>query len=197
MIIGLTGTIASGKDVAADALKKRGFIALSLSDEVREEANARGVELTKENLQKLGNDMRKESGKGILAQKILMKITNPQKNYVINGIKNPAEVAELKNWPSFYLIAIDSPPQTRFQKMMTRNRSSDPKNFYEFTKLDTIDHGQGQDENGQQVAACMKIADCSIYNDFSAERLIDKVNFMVQQIMNKDSVTTGKVAYNS
>jgi len=197
MIIGLTGTIASGKDIIADVLKKRGFIALSLSDEVREEAKVRGIELTRENLQKLGNDMRKEFGNGILAQRILMKITNPQKNYVINGIRNTSEITELKNWPSFYLMAVDSPQQTRFQRMMTRNRPSDPKNFYEFTKVDAIDLGQGQDNSGQQVAACMKMADCSIFNDFSVERLTDKVNFMVQQIMNKDTVTTGKVAYNN
>jgi len=195
MIIGLTGTIASGKDIISDALKKRGFIALSLSDEVREECKARGIELTRENLQKLGNDMRKESGNGILAQRILMKITNPQKNYVINGIRNTAEVAELKNWPSFYMMAVDSPQQTRFQRMMTRNRPSDPKNFYEFTKVDAVDQGKEQDNSGQQVLACMKIADCSIYNDFSVERLIDKVNFMVQQIMNKDAVTSSGASY--
>ena len=197
MIIGLTGTIASGKDIIVEALKKRGFIALSLSDEVREEAKTSGIEITRANLQELGNAMRKEKGNGIFAQKILMKISNPQKNYVINGIRNTAEIAELKNWPSFYLMAVDSPQQTRFQKMMTRNKSSDPKNFYEFTKLDAADLGKEQGDSGQQVAACMKMADCSIYNDFSNERLIDKVNFMVQQIMNQDTVTTGKVAYNS
>ena len=191
MIIGLTGTMASGKDAVADILKKRGYIYLSLSDEVREEAKNRNIEVTRENLQALGNEMRKNEGAGILAQRVLMKITDPQKNYVINGIRNPAEVAELKNWPSFYLISVDAPQQMRFQRMMTRNRPSDPKLFYMFMKADNKDQGIGEEESGQQVASCMKLADVSIFNDFSLERLIDKVNFMVQQIQNKDLVTRG------
>jgi dephospho-CoA kinase len=189
MIIGLTGTKASGKDIVADILKKKGFISLSLSDEVREEARTRGVEGSIENLQNIGNDMRKEFGNGILSQKILRKITDPQKHYVINGIRNITEIQELKNWPSFYLIAVDAPQQIRFQRMMMRNRPSDPKNFYDFMKIDSRDQGEGQDESGQQVRACMKLADHIIFNEYTLERLTDKVNFMIQQIINKDNLT--------
>jgi len=189
MIIGLTGTMACGKDVIADILKKKGFISLTLSDEVKEEAKTRGVEIIRENLQNIGNEMRKESGNGILAQRALRKVTDPQKNYVINGIRNTAEVAELKNWPSFYLIAVDAPQQMRFQRMIQRNHASDPKNFYDFMRLDAIDQGLNQDENGQQVKACIQLAEYHIFNEFSAERLTDKVTFMIQQIMNKDALT--------
>lgn len=189
MIIGLTGTLASGKDIIADILKKKGFIVLSLSDEVREETKKRGIEMTRENLQNVGNEMRKESGNGVLAQKMLMKITDPQKHYIVNGIRNPSEVQELKNWPSFYLIAVDSPQQVRFQRMMQRNRPSDPKNFYDFMKVDAIDQGLNQENSGQQVKECMKLADYHIFNEFSIERLTDKVAFMIQQIMNKDTLS--------
>lgn len=189
MIIGLTGTMASGKDVVAEILKKKGFIYLSLSDEVREEAKSRSIELTRENLQTLGNEMRKNEGNGILAQRVLRKVTDPQKHYIINGIRNTAEVSELKNWPSFYLIAVDAPQQMRFQRMVQRNRASDPKNFYDFMKLDAIDQGLNQDDSGQQVSACIKLSEYHIFNEFSVERLTDKVTFMIQQIMNKDFLT--------
>jgi len=53
MIIGLTGTKASGKDIIADILKKKGYVVLSLSDEVREEAKNRNAENTIESLQKI------------------------------------------------------------------------------------------------------------------------------------------------
>ena len=191
MIIGLTGTLASGKDVVVDILKKKGFIVLSLSDEVREEAKSRGIDITRENLQLLGNEMRQNEGSGVLAQRILRKVTDPQKNYIVNGIRNPAEVAELKNWPSFYLIAVDAPQQLRFQRMIQRNRPSDPKNFYEFMKVDAIDQGKEQDISGQQVRECMKLTEDFIFNDISIERLTDKVIFMIQQIMNKDRIQSG------
>jgi len=189
MIIGLTGSLASGKDVIADILKRKGFIYLSLSDEVREEAKTRGIELTRENLQILGNEMRKNEGNGILAQRILRKVSDPQKHYIINGIRNTAEVQELKNWPSFFLIAIDAPQQMRFQRMIQRNRPSDPKNFYDFMKFDAIDQGKDQDETGQQVKQCMEMAEYRIFNEFGIERLTDKVTFMIQQIMNKDMLS--------
>ena len=193
MIIGLTGTMASGKDAIVDVLKRKGFITLSLSDEVRAEARERGIEITRENLQALGNEMRQNQGPSVLAQRILMKISDPQKNYVINGIRNPCEIAELKNWPSFYLIAVDAPQQLRFQRLMTRNRPSDPKSFYEFMKVDNTDQGVNQEETGQQTRACMKLADYMLFNDFSMERLTDKISFMVQQIMNKDALSRGNV----
>ena len=181
--------MASGKDVISDILKKKGFIYLSLSDEVREEAKARGLELTRENLQLLGNEMRKNEGNSVLAQKALRKVTDPQKHYIINGIRNTAEIQELKMWPSFYLIAVDSPPQLRFQRMMQRNRPSDPKNYYDFMRLDAIDQGKDQGEEGQQTKNCMQIADYHLFNEFSMERLTDKVTFMIQQIMNKDTLS--------
>jgi len=193
MIIGLTGTMASGKDAIVDVLKRKGFITLSLSDEVRAEARERGIEITRENLQALGNEMRQNQGPSVLAQRILMKISDPQKNYVINGIRNPCEIAELKNWPSFYLIAVDAPQQLRFQRLMTRNRPSDPKSFYEFMKVDNTDQGVNQEETGQQTRACMKLADYMLFNDFSMERLTDKISFMVQQIMKKDALSRGNV----
>lgn len=188
MIIGLTGTMASGKDAVADILKKKGYVYFSLSDEVRLEAQARKIEMTRENLQNLGNEMRKAEGNSVLAQRVLMKISDPKKNYVVNGIRNPAEVAELKNWPGFYLISVDAPQDLRFQRLMTRNRPSDPKIFYQFMKADNKDQGLGEEESGQQVAACIKLADVSIFNDFSIERLTDKVAFLIQQIQNKDAV---------
>jgi len=132
--------------------------------------------------------LRKEFGNSILAQRVLAKVTDPQKNYVINGIRNPAEIAELKNFPSFFLVAIDSPQQLRFQRMIQRARVSDPKTFYDFMKADNIDQGQNQDESGQQVRECMKLADYFLMNEFSLERLTDKIGFLIQQISNKDAM---------
>ena len=56
MIVGLTGTKASGKGEVAEILKKRGFAYSSTSDRVREEAVARGlINYTIKDLQYIGN----------------------------------------------------------------------------------------------------------------------------------------------
>ena len=68
MIIGLTGSLAAGKGVVSDFLKKKGFVYLSLSDELRQTAKERKIELTRVNLQNLGNALREERGPAVLAQ---------------------------------------------------------------------------------------------------------------------------------
>src|SRR3989338_8189362 len=61
MIIGLTGKNGSGKGEAAKFLKERGFQYHSLSDVVREETAKQGKALTRANLIRAGNDLRKKS----------------------------------------------------------------------------------------------------------------------------------------
>jgi len=50
IIIGITGTNASGKDTAADFFKAQGFNIFSLSDILREEARRRDLAISRENL---------------------------------------------------------------------------------------------------------------------------------------------------
>lgn len=95
MLIGLTGPIASGKSVLADMLVQQGFIRLTLSEEVREECKKRGLPLERSILQDLGNEMRQKHGNGYWARRLLAKLA-PGKNHVIEGIRNPGEVEELK-----------------------------------------------------------------------------------------------------
>ena len=68
MIIGVTGFLASGKGVFSNILKQKGFIVYSCSDEIREECKKRNIELTRDNLQKIGNDLRVKYGSNILGR---------------------------------------------------------------------------------------------------------------------------------
>ena len=61
MIIGLTGTISSGKSTVAEILIKKGFEHHTYSDILRLEAKKRNIEPTRQNLQKLGNKLKEES----------------------------------------------------------------------------------------------------------------------------------------
>ena len=75
MIIGLVGTMGSGKTEVADYLKSRGFEHYTYSDIIIEIAKKRNIALTRENLQKLGTEIKqKEHNKGILSKKIVERI---------------------------------------------------------------------------------------------------------------------------
>mgnify|MGYP001613980991 CR=1 FL=1 len=182
MLIGLTGRIAAGKGVVKEFLEKKGFEYYTFSDVVREEAGKLGIEITRKNLQDLGNDYRIKFGAGIWAKKIIKKL-DLFYNYVIDGIRNPAEINELKNIElkkisKFYLIALDAPQKIRYQRVIQRNKLSDPKTWEGFLEIDERDFGKDEPEYGQQVEKCMKMADYFISNGFALktfEKQIEKV----------------------
>ncbi len=185
MIIGLTGTIASGKDALADVLKNHDFVYFSLSDEVREEAKLKGIELTRENLQKLGNAMRKEHGPSVFAKRVAMKIIDTHKNYVLNGIRIVEEIKEFKKWPDFFLISVDAPSKIRFERLLKRNRESDPKTYEAFIKVDEADRGLINTGNPQEVEKCMQIADLKMINDGTIEEWNEKTKKLMEQLSKK------------
>ncbi|GAF71035.1 unnamed protein product, partial [marine sediment metagenome] len=130
MIIGLTGTLGAGKGIIAKFLKKQGFVYLSLSDELREIVKEKKIELTRRNLQDLGNQLREEQGVGVLAKLVREKIENQEYiQAIVDGIRNPAEIIELRKIKDFFLVSVDAPIEIRFKRIAERDRESDPKNW--------------------------------------------------------------------
>lgn len=185
MFIGLTGTLASGKGVIADFLKEKGFAYFSLGDELRNIAKLRGIELTRKNLQDLGNELRNKLGGGAIAELISKRIKEEKYNdAVIDSIRNPDEIEVLKKLDNFFLVSIDAPWIFRFERMKNRNRESDPKTPEDFLKVEERDFGE-EDEKGQQVRKCMKLADFIFYNDGSMEETRIKVENLYSLILSK------------
>lgn len=183
MIIGLTGSLAAGKGVVSNFFKEKGFVYLSLSDELRQIAKERKIEITRENLQQLGNKLREENGSGVLAKYIIQKIKNQEyKKAIVDGIRNPAEVEELKKLKDFFLISVDANPRIRFERMVARSRESDPITWEDFIRVDKIDKGVGEKESGQGVGKCMKMAKFILFNEGSLEEIKEKIEKLYQDI---------------
>ena len=184
MIIGLTGTLASGKGVVASFLKNKGYIYLSLSDELREILREMGIPLTRENLQAWGNKLREENGSDYLAKKVYDKIMNQEyKKVVIDGIRNPAEIKSLQKIKTFFLVGVDAPAEVRFKRMVERNRESDPIRWDDFIEKDAKDRGVGEKSTGQGVGKCMKKAKFILINDGSMEDTNLKLEKLYSDIM--------------
>ena len=184
MIIGLTGTKASGKGEAAEFLKQQDFIYFSLSDFVREEATKRGLDnYSIKDLQDIGNDLREKYGLGVLAERAIEKIKqNAEKNFIIDGIRNPGEIEVLRRLKNFYLISFDAPQEQRFKWLVSRDRKSDPKTWEEFLKMDTRDQGTDEKTVGQKVSECMAMADFHIINDSTIEALREKIKKIIKKV---------------
>lgn len=164
MKIGVTGTFCAGKDTFAEYLIQQGYEHISLSDMIREECSSRGFAITRDNLQRIGNEMRGKEGAGILAKKAIAKM-NPSKNYVITSIRNPLEVKELAKSKNFTLVKIDAPIELRFKRILERGRKeNDPSTLEEFQESERREM-ESADENSQKIKDCMDMALFTIIND--------------------------------
>jgi len=176
MIVGLTGSIASGKGVVADFLKERDFVYMSLSNELRTLVSDKKIEVTRENLQFWGNKLREENGSGYLASLVVKKIKlQKYENVVVDGIRNPGELIELRKLKNFFLVSVDAPLEVRFKRAVERSRESDPVDYENFLKINNKDLGIGESATGQGVGLCMKQSDFELINNGTFEDINGKV----------------------
>ena len=150
----------------AKFLASTGFVAWSLSDVVREEATRRGLDHTRDNLIRVGVDLRSHHGPGALAQHVLPRL---KRRSVVDSIRNPGEVEVLRRLPRFLLLGIDAPQALRFERSIRRGRLGDGATLQEFA-------GKEERENsttraGQQLLATLALADVVIDNDGTIDDL--------------------------
>jgi len=185
MIIGFTGRIAAGKETLKDFFMSEGFDYFTLSDILKEEMEREGIPITRNNLQDYGDMLRKKNGTGVLMEIFLKKI-DKNKDHIIDGIRNPGEVIELRKHKSF-LIAVDAPVKLRFERVLRRGKLSDPKTWEEFLKVDARDFYDKENPDGQQVGKCMEMADFIIMNDGTVENIIKKIEDVWKEIENRNN----------
>lgn len=178
MVIGLTGPNASGKGEAALYIKSKGFAYRSLSDILRKEAERLGIEPIRENLIKLGNDLRRKKGAAFLALRVIETIKKTG-DFVIDSIRNPAEVVALRRIGGFVLIGIDAPLEERFKRGLDRKRPGDADTLEEFIEKER-EENKANPEN-QQLKKCLSMADVIIVNDSSIMALQEKIDDTIEK----------------
>jgi dephospho-CoA kinase len=183
MIIGVTGNNGSGKDTFADYLvSNKGFVHISLSDFIREETVRRGMEMTRFNFHDVGNDMRESSGPCVLASLALDKM-DKNKDYVITSIRNPNEIRELEKAGNFALAAVDAPVETRFNRIIERNRKNEKEiiSFEAFKKFEA-EELESQLSSSQQIKECIEMAKFNIDNGCDMEEFSERIGAVYDKI---------------
>ncbi len=180
MIIGLTGENCAGKTIVAEYLMKRSFYFLSLSDVIREELKAEGKAITRSNLIEKGNELRERFGPGVLGKRIAEKV-QADKNYVIDSIRNPAEVEELKKLGRFSLFYITAPPEIRFRRIKERKRETDPQTYEAFLEIEKLEM-ENEDKTKQNLKGTFTLAGKTIVNEGSPGDIYDKVDAALAEV---------------
>ena len=177
MIIGLTGPMGSGKTTVVEALEKKGFSHITLSDILREEAKKQGKPEERTVLMEIGQRFREEHVAGVLGKKVREKIeASPKGNWIADGIRNPAEVTELKKAKDFVLIANTAPENLIIKRILARKRADDTLDELSIRKKLHREMGEGEPPEGQQVAKCIELADYVFENTMPMDEV--EVEFM-------------------
>ncbi len=177
MIIGLTGKNGSGKGEVARFLVDAGYQYFSLSDEVRDELERLGLDITRATLTTTANELRANFGAGVLAQRTLQKL-DPTAHAVVDSIRNPFEVETLRRLDTFHLISVDADTKVRFERIKARKREQDPETYEQFLEVEARE-AQSENPASQQLNRTGTMADAIVENNGTVEELHEQVRQVV------------------
>lgn len=179
MIIGIVGKRLSGKNTIAEHLSiNYGFQVLDYTKHIlapllRKEKKP----ITRKNLIELATELRKHHGTKILTV-MLCELINPEKNYVIAGIRFPEEVEFLKKkfGKNFVLIAVESKPKLRYERARKRKTKGEGNlSYHRFFQIERL-------PTERIIPETMKLADFRLQNNGSLEELYEKIDTLMREI---------------
>jgi len=183
LCIGLTGRMASGKGEAVRFLQERGFTYISLSDIVRREAAQKKEQVSRNRMQDIGNRLRAEGGAGVLGRMVRQQVmAAAERRWVIDGIRNPAEVLELKKISGFFLVGVDSDIPTILARLQRRGRLTDAVAEKDLRAALEREWGHGEPADGQQVGPTLALADFTVSNNGTLAELHARLDEILKKI---------------
>ena len=181
LILGFTGPIASGKEVAKKYIETNyGGSNFKFSSILRKVLDYLDVENNRDNLIDLSTFLRQRYGEDILAKAIAKSVKESDDAViVIDGIRRLADIIYLKEVPGFILVAIDAKPEIRYERSISRNENPGDaeKNYADFL----ADH---QKETELTIPEVMAQADYKIDNSGNIEQLSQEIDKMMKKIQN-------------
>ncbi len=150
-IFGVAGLPASGKAVFAEVSKSIGYTSVVMGDIIREECKNRGLEVNRENSNRVMIELRKERGKDVVA---LMTMERVEKLYdegarkiIIDGLRSLTEVDLFKRrFRNFEVVAIHASPRQRLDRVKLRGRFDDATGLSSFRERDKVELSVGMGE---------------------------------------------------
>lgn len=175
-LIGISGTNGAGKDTVGHILaEKFGYIFVSVTDSLREEARRRGLEPARENLRVISADWRREFGLAVLVDKTIehqKDAVQGRAGLVVASLRNPAEADRIHELGGIVLW-IDADARVRYDRIqanaVTRDRAAeDKKTFEQFVAEEDAEmhRASGADAATLDMSAVKDRADKIIINEF-------------------------------
>lgn len=183
MIIGITGTLGSGKGTVVDYLvKEKGFNHYSMSGFLKEEMRKQGLEISLPQIIKFANDLRVEHGPAYVAECLYEIAKFSGGNSIIESLRTLGEIEALRQKDNFYLLAVDADIHRRYERIAARGSDLDRVSFDEFSAAEK-EQMTSDDPNKQNLAACIAEADFRLTNNGTIEDLHVQLEEILSEIL--------------
>lgn len=189
MIVGITGTLGAGKGTVVEFLKERGFLHYSVRDFLTEEIVKRGLDVNRDNMIAVANDLRAKFGGSYIVEELYKKAADKGGDVIIESIRCVGEVEVLKGKPGFVLWAVDADVETRYARIVERGSSTDKVSFQDFVRQEEFEM-ENSDPLKQNLRKCIEMADVIFRNDWTIGELKGKV---LKEVLKVLSVISGKL----
>jgi len=183
--IGITGTLGAGKGTIVDYLvQNKGFVHYSVRAFITEEIKKRGLEVNRDTMTLVGNDLRAQHTPSWIVEQLYEKASASGCNCIIESVRTPGEVAALRGKPNFYLFAVDADPKVRYERAVLRGSETDHVSYETFIANEQREM-DNTDPNKQNLGVCIREADFRFDNGGSFEDLHRQVEEVLSQITYK------------
>lgn len=184
-IIGLSGTNGAGKDSVGEILRdKYGYMFISVTDLLRDEARKRGIPVERETLRMISAEWRRESGLGVLIDKAVKTyiVAGGDSKYsglAVSSLRNPGENDSVHKL-SGNVVWVDADSKIRYERIFSRQRTTeDNKTFKQFINEEQAEMQHSGDEATLSLGAVKEKSDFVIVNEGSdftdLENMIESV----------------------
>lgn len=163
--VGITGTLGAGKGTVVNYLvANKGFRHYSVRDYLRKELESRNMPVNRDTLTSIANKLRAEHGPAYLVEQLFREAQKDGQNSIIESIRNPGEIENLRQQEGFFLLAVDAEARLRYKRIRSRNSETDQVSYHKFMQNEEREM-HSTDPNNQSLMACIHMADFVIVNN--------------------------------
>ena len=179
IIIGFIGEIASGKGTLAKYVRETHHgESFRHSSILRDILKRIYIPDSRENLQTLSFNLRNAFGQEILSETMKHQIDESSSSLItIDGIRRESDIANFRELPNFFLIAIDATPEVRYERLV--KRAENPGDT-EKTWEDFLEDGKAEAEI--RIRDLMEKANFRVDNNGTHEESYAQIDEILKKI---------------